>query len=110
MSQLQQIIAELAIPGLPGWTGLLSLLLLGLLAAAFLAMPFSVFGIKARLDMLEAQLDEIQAEIRAQGTRRPQPNLPGLPESLADPLARPELRPEPRLDWPAGEKPQRLAR
>ncbi|MCI0754158.1 hypothetical protein [Teichococcus vastitatis] len=58
------MVSSLAIPGMPEWTGLL-LLLLGLLcAAAFLLMPFSVFGVKARLEALEVQLDEIQGEIR----------------------------------------------
>jgi len=64
MEEVRNLAAALAIPGLPEWTGLL-LLLLGLLcAAAFLLMPFSVFGVKARLEALEVQLDEIQAEIR----------------------------------------------
>ncbi|MCQ4160694.1 hypothetical protein NON00_12230 [Roseomonas sp. GC11] len=64
MDGVRNIVASLSIPGMPEWTGLL-LLLLGLLcAAAFLLMPFSVFGLKARLDAMEVQLDEIQAELR----------------------------------------------
>lgn len=64
MEDVRQLVSSLSIPGMPEWTGLL-LLLLGLLcAAAFLLMPFSVFGVKARLEALEVQLDEIQAEIR----------------------------------------------
>jgi hypothetical protein len=38
------------------------LLLVGL---AYLLMPFAVFGVKGRLEALEAQLDELQAEIRS---------------------------------------------
>ena len=36
-------------------------------------MPFSVFGVKGRLDGVEARLDEIQAEIRALSLRLPEP-------------------------------------
>ena len=42
--------------------GLAALLLLALCVAL---MPFSVFGLKARLDAIEAQLDELRAEIRS---------------------------------------------
>ena len=59
------IAAHLAIPGLPNWVGLILLLVLGMALLAFLAMPFSVFGVKARLEQIEAQLDEIQTELRA---------------------------------------------
>ena len=62
---LQSLAARLAIPGLPDWVGLVVLLVLGLALLAFLAMPFSVFGVKARLDQIEAQLDEIQTELRS---------------------------------------------
>ena len=40
---------------------------------AFVLMPFSVFGVKGRLDGVEARLDEIQAEIRALSLRLPEP-------------------------------------
>ncbi len=69
MDSMRNLTNALAIPGMPDWTGLV-LLALGLLcAAAFLLMPFSVFGVKARLEALEVQLDEIQAEIRALALR-----------------------------------------
>jgi hypothetical protein len=55
---LQAIIAALTLPGLPGWTGLILALLLGLLVLAFLGMPFAVYGVKSRLEALELQLAE----------------------------------------------------
>ena len=66
-----ELINSLAIPGLPEWSGLVVALLLLLAAIAFLLMPFSVFGVKGRLESLEAQLDEIQDEVKlvAQSSR-----------------------------------------
>ena len=55
---LQTIIAALTFPGLPSWTGLVLALLLGLLALAFLGMPFAVYGVKSRLEALELQMAE----------------------------------------------------
>jgi hypothetical protein len=55
----------------PWWVPLV-LLVPGLLyALAFLFMPFSVLGVKGRLDVLEARLDEIQNEIRLLALRLP---------------------------------------
>jgi hypothetical protein len=68
---LQDLAARLAIPGLPEWVGLVLLVLGGLVALAYLLMPFSVFGVKGRLDGIEAQLDEIQTDIRALAMRMP---------------------------------------
>ncbi|UFN51142.1 hypothetical protein LPC08_11300 [Roseomonas sp. OT10] len=67
------LVARLAIPGLPEWSGLIVLLLALLAAIAFLLMPFSVFGVKGRLEGIEAQLDEIQQEIRLLAMRLPEP-------------------------------------
>jgi hypothetical protein len=70
---LQDLAARLAIPGLPDWVGLV-LLLIGLLVVlAYVLMPFSVFGVKGRLETIEAQLDEIQTEIRSLALRMPEP-------------------------------------
>ncbi len=44
---------------------------------AFLLMPFSVFGVKGRLEGVEARLDEIQAEIRGLALRLPEPLADG---------------------------------
>ena len=125
MGMLQELASRLAIPGLPDWTGLVALLLLLLAALAFVLMPFSVFGVKGRLESLEAQLDEIQAEIRSlslhlSGAPRrsaaaddwvdlPARARPAEPELRAAPPVPPPAawpeesrggRPEPRLDWP----------
>ena len=43
-----------------------------LYALAFLFMPFSVIGVKGRLDVIEARLDEIQGEIRHLSLRLPE--------------------------------------
>ncbi|NBS44991.1 MAG: hypothetical protein EBT34_14910, partial [Acetobacteraceae bacterium] len=64
---LQAIVAALTIPGLPAWTGLVLALLLGLLALAFLGMPFAVYGVKSRLEALELQMVELLAELRRAG-------------------------------------------
>lgn len=129
MALLQELAGRLAIPGLPGWTGLLALLLLILVGLAYLLMPFAVFGVKGRLEVIEAQLDELQAEIRSLSLRlgpdaaRRSAALaaddwvepPGLRRSAAaepgprvsppvpPPASWPERRggrAEPRLDWP----------
>ena len=55
--------------------------MLGGFLAAFLMMPFSVFGLKSRLDAIEAQLDDVQQEIRSLALRLPEP-APMLPRSL----------------------------
>ena len=126
MEEMRTLITALSLPGFPEWTGLL-LRALGLLcAAAFLLMPFSVFGMKGRLEAIEAQLDEIQAELRsltlrvAEAPRRPTtddwvdlPSRPRPPEEQAarngppipPPAAWPATRvsrTEPRMDWPRG--------
>jgi hypothetical protein len=126
MGSVQDLAARLAIPGLPEWTGVAALLALLLVALAYLLMPFSVFGVKGRLDALEAQLDEIRDEIRglsirlSDGPRRPAaedwvdpPRMRNAAAEAQPPRATPPIpppaswpdpprggRPEPRLDWP----------
>ncbi len=56
----------------PPWAQLLLLILGIMLALAFALMPFSVFGLKSRLEAVEARLDEIQGEIRALALRLPE--------------------------------------
>jgi len=49
---------------LPWWVPLALLVPALLWALSFLFMPFSVFGVKSRLEVIEARLDEIQNESR----------------------------------------------
>ena len=120
---LQAIVAALTIPGLPSWTGLILALLFGLLALAFLGMPFAVYGVKSRLEALELQVAELRAELRraapaatpraqveqdweepAGFTRREVEAGPRLsapvppPPAYSAPSLR-ERRSEPKLDW-----------
>lgn len=111
----ESIIAALTIPGLPGWTGLVLALALVLLALCFLVMPFSVFGLKSRLESIEVQLDEVQAELRAISARLagqphralmmddldvPAPPRAGQREAEPAPQGRGPGRAEPRINWP----------
>lgn len=111
---------------LPWWLPMLILLPAGLYLLVFLLMPFSVFGVKGRLDAIEARLDEIQQDLRALIQRLPiavaaaryaeeeyLESLPGAPEPrkpLAPapdtPPARP-LRPAPReREMPVRQEPR----
>ncbi len=62
---------------LPWWVPLVLLLPTLLWALSFLFMPFSVFGVKSRLELIEARLDEIQNEIRHVALRLPTGGGPG---------------------------------
>ncbi len=119
---IAELAGRLAVPGLPEWTGLLALLLVVLAAVSFLLMPFSVFGLKGRLDTLEAQLDEIQAELRHLAMRLPEPPArrhlaaqdgweepPALARGHAAPEPRP-LRATPPIPPPPVEPDRRGAR
>jgi hypothetical protein len=55
----------------PWWVPLVLLVPTLLYALAFLFMPFSVLGVKTRLDAIEMRLDEIQQEIRQLALRLP---------------------------------------
>lgn len=91
---------------MPPWLGLL-LLLVGLLyALAMLAMPFSVFGVKSRLEAIEDQLEQVQEELRILTLRLPEP-LRGVAVEESpyyDPLPRNAAPPRPRE--PEGRPPQ----
>lgn len=60
----------------PWWLPAVVLAPLILLVLAFVAMPFSVFGVKGRLEAIEARLDEIQGEIRSLALRLPEAGEP----------------------------------
>ena len=55
----------------PWWVPMVLLVPLALWGLAFLFMPFSVLGVKTRLEVIEARLDEIQEEIRQLALRLP---------------------------------------
>jgi len=57
---------------LPWWVPIVLLVPALLYALAFLFMPFSVIGVKSRLEVIEARLDEIQGEIRHLALRLPE--------------------------------------
>lgn len=120
---LEGLATRLTPAGLPDWTGLLVLGALLLLALCIALMPFSVFGVKGRLDAIEAQLDEMRAEIRGLAVRLAEGRAPreplshwggsdldlGAPLAAEErPLARshpappPRGRNEPRITWPRG--------
>jgi len=54
---------------LPDWAFLLLALPMLLYALVFMMMPFSVFGVKSRLEALEAQLAMLHDEIRVLSVR-----------------------------------------
>ncbi len=93
------MISPLPLPDwVPWWVHLVLLLSALLFALLFLLMPFSVFGVKARLEGVEARLDEIQGEIRSLAMRLPEPYEPGLDYVRPDERGgqRPPIPPAPR--------------
>ena len=123
---LHALVDRLTIPGLPSWVGLVILLAIGVSVLAFLAMPYSVFGVKSRLEAVEAELADLRSEIRAllrqpgpaarapveedyvAPPRRAAPCMAPEP-SFAPPVPPPAARPvrgraEPRLDWPKADR------
>ena len=115
---LTDLASRLTPAGLPDWTGLVVLGVLLLLGLCIALMPFSVFGVKARLDAIEGQLDELRAEIRGLAVRLAEGRAPrdwggsdlDLPTPMAEeaplprsqPVVPPRGRNEPRITWPRG--------
>jgi len=90
---------------LPWWLAIVVLVPVLIFLLAFLAMPFNVFGVKGRLEQIEARLDEIQGEIRALSLRLPETGeaqqiRPPIPPAADRAPPDPRRRAEPRLDWP----------
>ena len=56
----------------PWWVPLGLLLIASLYGLVFLFMPFSVIGVKTRLEAIDVRLDEIQHEIRTLSLRLPE--------------------------------------
>jgi hypothetical protein len=109
---------------LPWWVPLVLLVPTLLWALSFLFMPFSVFGVKSRLELIEARLEEIQNELRHVALRLPTGGAgpgpdyddvypPRLQEARAErimsrppiPPARHELYNARNLERPNGEQP-----
>ncbi|HET8996223.1 MAG TPA: hypothetical protein VFN42_06105 [Acetobacteraceae bacterium] len=107
---------------LPWWVPVLLMIPALLYALAFLFMPFSVIGVKGRLDVLDARLDEIQNEIRHLALRMPEaaqqvdfeevyaPEPRVEPSLRAAPASRPPIPPalhelEPEDQAPAADRP-----
>ncbi|MEJ0019002.1 MAG: hypothetical protein WDN25_21070 [Acetobacteraceae bacterium] len=90
---------------LPWWVPIVLLVPALLYALAFLFMPFSVIGVKSRLEVIEARLDEIQGEIRRLALRLPEtrhtadfdeiyaPEPPSQPRSGEPVVTRPPIPP-----------------
>lgn len=100
---LNDLATRLTLPGLPEWTGLIALLVLLLLALCLLVMPFSVFGLKGRLESIEAQLDDLRAELRVIASRMPDAPRPSWQAEAELNLPSPPQgggRSEPRISWP----------
>ena len=104
---------------LPWWVPILVLVPALLYLLAFVAMPFAVFGVKGRLETVEARLDEIQSEIRSLALRMPEPvhhsrydeaiyTPPGAPRRSAEQtLSRPPIPPAPHAyDEDPAEEPR----
>jgi hypothetical protein len=95
----------------PWWAQLLVIVLGILLGLAFALMPFSVFGLKSRLEAVEARLDEMQGEIRALALRLPEPARRGAYEEdlvirATSPAAEAALRPPiPPASWAPDKRP-----
>lgn len=78
---------------LPWWVVLVILVPVLLYLAMFLLMPFSVFGVKGRLELIDARLDEIQEEIRTLSLRLP--DAPDRSTAVREPEGRPPIPPSP---------------
>lgn len=124
---LQALIDRLTIPGLPSWVGLIVLIAIAVSLLALLAMPYAVFGVKSRLEAVEAELADLRTEIRtllrqpgataratveddyvAPPSRRAEPRFTA-PEPNRAPVPPPAARvvrgrAEPRLDWPRADR------
>lgn len=84
-------------PWLPWWVPILVLVPAILYGLVFLLMPFSVLGLKGRLDVIEARLDEVQHEIRTLSLRLGEPARHYRPDEDAydtSPLAAPPAPPQ----------------
>ena len=106
---------------LPWWVPVVLLIPALLYALAFLFMPFSVIGVKSRLEVIDARLDEIQNEIRHLALRMPEtaqqvdfdeiyaPEVRAAPVPRATPPARPPIPPAAHELQPEEQRPANRA-
>ena len=87
----------------PWWVNIAVLVPAILFLLAFVLMPFSVFGVKGRLEGIEARLDEIQGEIRSLSLRLPEPSGNRVTDYDALPLAMPDAYHTPETYQPPEE-------
>jgi hypothetical protein len=86
---------------LPWWVPIALLVPALLYALSFLFMPFSVIGVKSRLEVIEARLDEIQGEIRHLALRLPEMG----PAADYDEIYAPDPAEQPRRARPVITRP-----
>ncbi len=87
---------------MPWWIQLAILVVAILFGFALLMMPFAVFGLKGRLELIEAQLDDVHAELRMLATRFPEVVRPPFRPAEQEPMTE-GIAPRPR---PARPRPQ----
>lgn len=95
---------------LPWWAALAALLPVLLFALAFLLMPFSVIGVKTRLEAIELRLDEIQMEVRRLSNRLPDMSGVRLADETPPALGRPDPVPIVRPTMPPPIRPASTGR
>lgn len=87
----------------PLWVHVVVLIALGTLALLFALMPFSLLGVKSRLEAIDLRLDELQNEVRSLALRLPE----RLSEPGRDPLGPPPIPPA-SVRSPSGRTEPRL--
>jgi hypothetical protein len=93
-------------PWVPWWVPILVIIPVILYALVLFVMPFSVIGVKSRLDAMDERLDDIQMELHQLAQRLPAPAVgrgfedtgytpPPLYESLPEATSAPRMSPTP---------------
>ena len=90
---------------LPGWAVGLIVAIGALYLLLLLAMPFSVFGLKGRLDEIDVRLDDLHADLQAILRRLPATRGAPLPEDPEEAPPPPALAPPPPAVAPPPRRP-----
>ena len=100
----------------PWWLQLLVTVAVVLIGLAFIFMPFSVFGVKTRLEQVEGRLEDLAADIRTLASRLPEPgrgivddDLPGTLRAEPETFV-PSRPPIPPASWQAEQRARPAAR